>query len=159
MRHTCRFRPGGWRNWTVSPVSSKPCRMEIHGESWVLLLRISFPKAHSEPGMINIDRESGEAVIDIRYPVSYKGGCAAKIEADAAKSGIEVQVLNYQKLICTGRSLSGTGFDEVYTKLTGQPAYAMAIGGGTYARAIRMLWPSERCSPENRNWPIRRTNT
>ena len=26
---------------------------------------------------------------------------------------------------------------RVYTKLTGQPAYAMAIGGGTYARAIK----------------------
>jgi succinyl-diaminopimelate desuccinylase len=114
--------------------------MEIHGESLGLAVEDQLSgKLTLNLGMINIDRESGEAVIDIRYPVSYKKeDVLAKIEADAAKSGIEVQVLNYQKpLYVPEDHFLVQALMRVYTKLTGQPAYAMAIGGGTYARAIK----------------------
>ena len=48
-------------------------------------------------GMINVDGESGEAVIDIRYPVSVdKEQVLARIEEVAAQDGIEVDVLTYQ---------------------------------------------------------------
>ena len=81
--------------------------MEIHGESLGLAVEDQLSgKLTLNLGMINIDRESGEAVIDIRYPVSYKKeDVLAKIEADAAKSGIEVQVLNYQNL-CMYRKIT-----------------------------------------------------
>ena len=54
--------------------------MEVHGESLGLAIEDQLSgKLTLNLGMINIDRELGEAVIDIRYPVSIdKGGCVGK---------------------------------------------------------------------------------
>ncbi|NLO83193.1 MAG: dipeptidase PepV [Clostridiales bacterium] len=113
--------------------------MEIQGESMGLAMEDKLSgKLTLNLGMINVDGESGEAVIDIRYPVSVdKEQVLARIEEVAAQDGIEVDVLTYQPpLYVPEDHFLVRTLMEVYAGLTGKAAYTVAIGGGTYARAI-----------------------
>ncbi|NLX70495.1 MAG: dipeptidase PepV [Clostridiales bacterium] len=114
--------------------------MEVQGESLGLAMEDQLSgKLTLNLGMINIDRDLGEAVIDIRYPVSIDKEHVLKIIGDiAAQNGVEVEELHYQKpLYVPEDHFLVQTLMSVYTRLTGQPAYTMAIGGGTYARAIK----------------------
>jgi succinyl-diaminopimelate desuccinylase len=90
-------------------------------------------------GTILVEETHGEAVINIRYPVTYNRKQITDIIHNAlAGTGVEVEVLGAQDPL----HVPEEGFlietlKRVYTEQTGQPAKALAIGGGTYARAIR----------------------
>ncbi|HHU77692.1 MAG: dipeptidase PepV [Caldicoprobacterales bacterium] len=90
-------------------------------------------------GMISVDESRGEAVFNIRYPVTFsKQEIMDNIRAALEGSGVEVEFGEFQAPLHVPES----GFlvdtlKGVYTEQTGQPAQALAIGGGTYARAIR----------------------
>ncbi|HHU48826.1 MAG TPA: dipeptidase PepV [Clostridiales bacterium] len=90
-------------------------------------------------GTIAVDESQGEAVINIRYPVTFS---RQQIEDNITRaledSGVEVEFGDFQPPL----HVPEEGFlietlKEVYTRQTGQPARALAIGGGTYARAIK----------------------
>lgn len=89
-------------------------------------------------GTIYIDKNEGRAVINIRYPVTYKEeDIVSKIEESLKDCGVKVKVLSHNApLYIPEDHFLVKGLKEVYTKVTGEPAQALAIGGGTYARAI-----------------------
>lgn len=88
-------------------------------------------------GKIDIDKERGEAVINIRYPVEYKlDDIMNRIYKAIEGTDVEVEIQGHsaplyvpedhplvQKLL------------KIYNEQTGQEAKPIAIGGGTYARA------------------------
>jgi len=90
-------------------------------------------------GTIYVDESYGEAVINIRYPVTYsREQIKDFIEKAVEGSGIDVEYLQFQDPL----HVPEEGFlietlKRVYTEQTGEPARVLAIGGGTYARAIK----------------------
>jgi succinyl-diaminopimelate desuccinylase len=90
-------------------------------------------------GTISVDETHGEAVINIRYPVSYNRQQIMDIIEDALKgTGVEVEYEGAQDpLYVPEEGFLIETLKRVYTEQTGQPAKVMAIGGGTYARAIK----------------------
>ncbi|HZK35314.1 MAG TPA: dipeptidase PepV [Bacillota bacterium] len=90
-------------------------------------------------GKLSINEELGEAVINIRFPVTHKKEDIIKRVEDSVKdAGVMVEVLEYNApLYVPEDSELVTRLKKVYTEQTGQPAKALAIGGGTYARAIK----------------------
>lgn len=119
---------------------AKTIGMEFYGHSMDLALEDELSgKLTLNLGMIDINDCYGRAVIDIRYPVSFKGqDVLSRIYQVAQKYGIEVEVLDHQQPLHVpeDHSLVQT-LKRVYAEQTGQPAYTVAIGGGTYARAIK----------------------
>jgi len=89
-------------------------------------------------GIISVDQDQGEAVINIRYPVTFsEQQIKEKLLGALEGSGIEVEFIDF----IAPHHVPEEGFliqtlKEVYTRQTGQTAKAMAIGGGTFARAI-----------------------
>ncbi|HOB20695.1 MAG TPA: Sapep family Mn(2+)-dependent dipeptidase, partial [Candidatus Atribacteria bacterium] len=90
-------------------------------------------------GTINLDEEQGEAVINIRYPVTYSlDELMERIRAAVKDAGIEVEIQGHNEpLHVPEDSELVRTLMKVYTEQTGQPAKALAIGGGTYARAMK----------------------
>lgn len=90
-------------------------------------------------GMISLDESKGEAVINIRYPVSYTlEQIIESITKALENTGIAVEFESHQQPL----HVSEEGFlietlKRVYTQQTGQLAEVMSTGGGTYARAIK----------------------
>ncbi|MDD2503613.1 MAG: dipeptidase PepV [Clostridia bacterium] len=90
-------------------------------------------------GMIFLDEAQGEAVINIRYPVSFSyWQITDNITKALEGTGVEVEFEGHQPPL----HVPEEGFlietlKQVYTEQTGQTATVMAIGGGTYARAIK----------------------
>ena len=90
-------------------------------------------------GTILVDQAHGEAEIDIRYPVCYSQDQIMDILQNAVKgTGIGVECCNAQAPL----HVPEEGFlietlKKVYTEQTEQPAKVLAIGGGTYARAMK----------------------
>lgn len=90
-------------------------------------------------GTIEIDETHGEAVINIRYPVAYnQEQIMDRIRGAVEESGVNVDILGSNApLFVPEDSFLIEKLKAVYTEQTGQPAKVMAIGGGTYARAIK----------------------
>ncbi|HHY82213.1 MAG TPA: dipeptidase PepV [Clostridiales bacterium] len=90
-------------------------------------------------GTIYVDETYGEAVINIRYPVTYdRQQILDIIEKAVEGTGIDVEILGYNAPL----HVPEDGFlietlKRVYSQQTGLPAKTLAIGGGTYARAIK----------------------
>lgn len=89
-------------------------------------------------GVIDLNTERGKVIIDIRYPVKYSedviiNGINKAIEG----TGIEAKVLHGQKPLYVPKDhfLVKT-LTKVYSEQTGEDLEPMAIGGGTYARAL-----------------------
>jgi succinyl-diaminopimelate desuccinylase len=113
--------------------------METHGEAIGIALEDKLSgKLTLNLGMVKIDGGSGRAVMDIRYPVSCEGEqLLTAIEAAVCEFGVKVKVLGHRKpLYVPEDHFLVQILKRVYTKQTGQPAYTIAIGGGTYARVI-----------------------
>lgn len=89
-------------------------------------------------GVIGV--ESGEIVmtIDIRYPVTMKGGdITAIIEKECAPFGVTVEQESDSKPVYMDKNGSLiTSLMEVYRSETGDKTEAFVMGGGTYARAM-----------------------
>ena len=89
-------------------------------------------------GVIDVNDERGEAIIDIRFPVKYtQEGILDRIRESLEGTGIEVSVLHGQKPLHVPKDhfLVKT-LSRVYKEQTGQELEPLAIGGGTYARAL-----------------------
>ncbi len=87
-------------------------------------------------GTLKIDRESFEAVVNIRYPVFFN---VDMIESQMKESfsKFKVERQHHQPpLYVSPNSELVKILSEVYEDVTGEKAYLIAIGGGTYARAI-----------------------
>ena len=89
-------------------------------------------------GVIDVDREGGKAIIDIRYPVKYKEEeIIEAIEQNLDTSGIGIRLVHGQKPLYLPKDhfLVKT-LGRVYREQTGQDLEPLTIGGGTYARAL-----------------------
>jgi len=114
--------------------------MEFDGHSMGLALEDQLSgKLTLNLGMIDVNDQYGRAIIDIRYPVSLeKEHILSRIYHVAGAHGIEVEVLEHQgPLYVPEDHFLVQTLKKVYADQTGQPAYTVAIGGGTYARAIK----------------------
>jgi succinyl-diaminopimelate desuccinylase len=90
-------------------------------------------------GTIQVDDTHGEAVINIRYPVSYNRQQITDIIENVLEgSGVDVEYQGSQDpLYVPEEGFLIETLKKVYTEQTGQPAKVLSIGGGTYARAIK----------------------
>ncbi|MFO7154395.1 MAG: dipeptidase PepV [Caldicoprobacter oshimai] len=119
---------------------SEAIGMQVDGQSMGLALEDQLSgKLTLNLGMIQVDSQVGRAVIDIRYPVSFEEQeILARIHMVADMHGVEVEVLDHQgPLYVPEDHFLVQTLKKVYAEQTGQPAYTVAIGGGTYARAIK----------------------
>ncbi len=89
-------------------------------------------------GVIDVNTERGKAILDIRYPVKYnEEDILSQIGKSLEGTGIEAKVLHGQKPLYVPKDhfLVET-LSRVYSEQTGQHLEPLAIGGGTYARAL-----------------------
>lgn len=89
-------------------------------------------------GLLDIDEEQAELVVDLRYPVSFDIDSALeKLNDSLAKEGVSLRVQeNMEPLYLPKTSPLISTLMEVYNEATGTQGHAVAIGGGTYARSI-----------------------
>ncbi len=89
-------------------------------------------------GILRAGAEKVEATFDIRYPVMAAPGAILKAISDAlAPSGITVSVLGHKEPHHVPESsFLVKALLDAYHEVTGLPAQAIAIGGGTYARCL-----------------------
>lgn len=89
-------------------------------------------------GILHADASSGQAKIDIRYPVTANGeDIFAKIRSAAETAGLTAELLLGQKpLYFPADDPLVHLLQESYRAVKGVPAELYATGGGTYARAI-----------------------
>ncbi|MDD2457324.1 MAG: Sapep family Mn(2+)-dependent dipeptidase [Eubacteriales bacterium] len=90
------------------------------------------------PGMLKLDQEQGLLILDIRYPASWQVETILN-QMSAAVSPFHATV----ELVSHTAPLAGDPerplvktLMNVYNRLTGASAAPVAIGGGTYARAM-----------------------
>jgi len=89
-------------------------------------------------GVVDIDRERGIALINIRYPVTYQlEQIIEKIYEVAGEYGVEVEITGHNPPLYVPKD------DElvkklldIYSEMTGEDAEPITTGGGTYARAL-----------------------
>lgn len=90
-------------------------------------------------GMLSYSRDGGGTIgLNIRYPVTADGGAIRRTLAGAsAEHGFALSRFNDTKphYIDPSHELVRT-LQRVYEEQTGEPARLLAIGGGTYARAL-----------------------
>ncbi len=89
-------------------------------------------------GLAKADLDSDQLVFDIRYPVTKSGqDIADKLTESMAKIGFKLEDVEINQPLDLGKNsdLVKTLMD-VYNESMGVEAEAMAIGGGTYARAM-----------------------
>jgi len=89
-------------------------------------------------GILSVDSENIECVLDIRYPVTFeKKDIMAKVERNFG-SVFDISVKH--SLPCINmpedHPLIQT-LKEAYSEVTGEEAYCISIGGATYARAFK----------------------
>ncbi|NLA58080.1 MAG: dipeptidase PepV [Firmicutes bacterium] len=89
-------------------------------------------------GVLNYQDEQAYIDIDIRYPVTkQQAEIVDPIKAAAAKFGVVVEVGHSQRSLHVPEdSFLVQQLLRVYEKYTGQQGKPLAIGGGTYARAL-----------------------
>lgn len=89
-------------------------------------------------GIVDIDGDSGRAVINIRYPVTFQldtimDGIYGAVE----EYGMDVQVISHKAPLYVPKDDPLVSqLLEIYGQLTGQMAEPLTTGGGTYARAL-----------------------
>lgn len=91
-------------------------------------------------GVIDVNESFGNAIIDIRFPVTYsKEEIMDRINERLEDLGIKAEVLHSQKPLYVAKDhFLVKALSKVYEEQTGQKAEPLAIGGGTYARALDM---------------------
>lgn len=89
-------------------------------------------------GVINYDRQTISSTINIRYPVTYKKeDVLNKIEELNSEAGITISNLEQQPpLYIPENNELVKILKETYEEITGEKAFLIAIGGGTYAKAF-----------------------
>ncbi len=87
------------------------------------------------PDIIRFRKSELQIVCDIRYPATLS---LAEVYALIGRFGVKYEILHHQAPLITDRN--GTLIKtllSVYEECTGQRAIPIAIGGGTYARALK----------------------
>ncbi len=89
-------------------------------------------------GMIEADNESGEFIVDIRYPVTYKKEDITEIlKKEFSIPGFNLHEKEHiQPLHVDKDNPLVLKLMQVYRDITGDDSEPIAIGGGTYARAL-----------------------
>lgn len=89
-------------------------------------------------GILKVNETKGEMTFNIRYPITDKAGRIVKnIGKEAEKYGLMVQnTSDLKPLFVKEEEPLVQKLLSVYEEETGEKAYTMAIGGGTYARAM-----------------------
>jgi len=109
-----------------------------NGEGTPLLLEDEISgKLTLNLGILNLDSENVECMLDIRYPVSFEeSDMISKVE-DIFGSVFEVSFAHKLPAIHVAEdSELVTKLKEAYTEVTGDEAYCFSMGGATYARAF-----------------------
>lgn len=114
---------------------------EVHGDSLGIHL-IDEPSGDLifNLGMIEMDEEKGKLVINIRYPVTFKGeDVVKKLESNLVQIDKDLylsDVSDNPPLYVPADSPLVKKLQKVYKEVTGEEPELISIGGGTYARAI-----------------------
>jgi len=89
-------------------------------------------------GKIEMENGKAKALIDIRYPVTYKTeDILPRIEEYAKEAGITVKIMSHSKpLYVPENHPLIISLITAYEKITGQKAELLSMGGGTYARTL-----------------------
>lgn len=89
-------------------------------------------------GVLELTSDHIRFVIDIRYPVTYqRDDVLGPIEQIAHSNQFEIKILNHQEAHHVPKdSTLVQSLLKAYADVTGLEAYAFAIGGGTYAKAL-----------------------
>ena len=89
-------------------------------------------------GVMHIDKDSAEVTFNIRYPITDKFERIVKaIGEKASKYGLAVKdTHNQMPLFVDEKEDIVQNLLKVYEQETGEKGYTLAIGGGTYARAM-----------------------
>lgn len=90
-------------------------------------------------GLVQSSGGFAEAGIDLRYPVTRKGGPIFEaVRREAEEAGLSAELLSDDKpLYLPADSPLIRMLQDSYAGVTGKPAQLYATGGGTYARAMR----------------------
>ena len=89
-------------------------------------------------GILELTSDQTHYVIDIRYPVTYKrDDVFLPIEKIAKNMQLKIKVLSHQEAHHVPKeSAMVQSLLKAYADVTGLEAFAFAIGGGTYAKAL-----------------------
>jgi succinyl-diaminopimelate desuccinylase len=113
--------------------------MEYYGESMGVGFEDDISgKLIFNLGEIKVDRNEGELVINIRYPIKYnKDQVIDRMEKTLEGTGVQItDVTDKAPLYVPEDNFMVQKLKEVYEDITGERAHLISIGGGTYARAI-----------------------
>lgn len=87
------------------------------------------------PNLISTDENGVHFVCDVRYPATFD---EKEILSRIAAKGVKYEVLHAQKPLYNDKqSKLITTLCSVYNEVTGKHMHPIAIGGGTYARALK----------------------
>ncbi len=89
-------------------------------------------------GLVRVTPSSADMTLDIRYPVTCKGGVIVDtIQKNAVKAGLQAEkVLENEPLYFPADHPLVHLLQDAYKEVKGVPAELYATGGGTYAREI-----------------------
>lgn len=113
-------------------------KMETDGKSLGLACRDESGALTLNVGLLEIDAREARLGLDIRYPIHSDGqALLEKLAAKAGLYGLAVDDPDDSVPLDLGQhSPMVTSLMAVYNTLCGTKAEAVAIGGGTYARAV-----------------------
>ncbi|MDD4323595.1 MAG: Sapep family Mn(2+)-dependent dipeptidase [Eubacteriales bacterium] len=89
-------------------------------------------------GLLDIDEEQAEVIVDVRYPVYFDLKAALEnLDESLSREGVALKMQDHMEPLYLPKDspLIRTLMD-VYNEGTGTEGRAVAIGGGTYARSI-----------------------
>lgn len=87
------------------------------------------------PDIIRFTKGEMQVVCDVRYPATHT---LEEVLACIDRIGVKYETLSHQPPLYSGKdSFLVTTLCKVYESCTGKPAQPIAIGGGTYARALK----------------------
>ncbi|QTL98383.1 dipeptidase PepV [Iocasia frigidifontis] len=113
--------------------------LETNGKSIGCLMEDAVSgKLTFNVGMIDVDENSCKLGIDLRYPVTKtKEEVIDCLKSNLKGTGIELlEGKNHKPLFVSQNSRLVSTLTEVYNKFSGEKREPLAIGGGTYARAL-----------------------
>ena len=127
--------PNTEQNEAIKQIAAK-IGMQYNGENIGIDIEDESGNLTLNVGIIDISESNLEITIDIRYPRSLTGQIVTQ-KIKEALPGFEVIVTADKEphFVSPDHELVKTMLD-IYETYTGKEAYTVAIGGGTYARAL-----------------------